>query len=411
MDADRGDRQPPRGNDNPSAHDKTSSLPQPPHAPNRLAQNMLPGRLPGVPIDSGNETVNQWRSRAPAKTDDSQLTAEGTTQLWQPTAQALVSTAAGISRTGESPQPADAPSAPPPVAMTAQLPTSATWPSRPVATPSDFSPGGPPQTPGTPLQQNAVWTSSTTGQPDALPPPQPSTLMDSGPKFEQLRGMARHANSRQFQLEYEIDAVGPEGVRDVELWVSQDGADSWRKLTHDEDRRSPVDVTVAGEGIFGFRIRVVSNEGLGSRPPRSGDPADVWVNVDTTIPHAAIIAAPYGNAADAGRLMIQWRATDNNLSLRPVRLLYSPHPQGPWTTIEDGIRNDGEYAWKPAVDTPDQVYLRLEVRDEAGNVGVHQPDRPIDISGLIPRGHIRGITPILPPKPGGGRGQEGKLST
>lgn len=200
-------------------------------------------------------------------------------------------------------------------------------------------------------------------------------------------------------MDYDIDAIGPDGVKAVELWVTNDAANSWQKLTNDEDLRSPVDVIVNEEGIFGFRIRVVSNDGLSSRQPRSGDPADVWVNVDTTLPLAEITAAPYGNASDAGKLMIQWKANDSNMALRPIRLQFSPNPQGPWTTIEDGIRNTGEYAWKPSVETPDQVYLRMEVRDEAGNVRVHMPNRPIDISGLIPRGHIRGITPIVPKAP------------
>jgi hypothetical protein len=125
----------------------------------------------------------------------------------------------------------------------------------------------------------------------------------------------------------------------------------------------------------------------------------MWVNVDVTLPRAQITSAPYGNAGEAGKLIIQWTASDANLALRPIRLQYGPNPNGPWTTIEDGLRNEGEYAWKPTADIPDQVWLRLEVRDEAGNVCVHQPELPIDISGLIPRGHIRGITPIAPASP------------
>lgn len=240
---------------------------------------------------------------------------------------------------------------------------------------------------------NGQWISSTTGI-SQRPDPIPSSALATGPELESLRRSARPSSSKRFQLDYDIDAIGPEGVKEVELWVTRDGGNSWRRLTTDQDRRSPVNVAVESEGIFGFRILVISNEGLRARQPRSGDPADMWVNVDTTKPSVQITAVPYGRGQDAGRLLVQWRASDTNLKLRPAKLSYSSGPQGPWTTIEDGIRNEGQYAWKPGADIPDKVYLQLELRDTAGNVGTHRLNRPIDVSGLIPRGHIRGITPI-----------------
>ncbi len=227
----------------------------------------------------------------------------------------------------------------------------------------------------------------------AKPPGIPGAMINH-PQLENLKRMARASNSTHFQLEYEIDAVGPEGVKSVELWMTSDGGKNWRRWTTDDDLRSPMDVAVEGEGIFGFRIVVISNEGLRTRSPRRNDPADMWVNVDTTEPDARITAAPYGRDAEAGKLLIQWSANDANLALRPIKLMYSPRPAGPWTTIEEGVRNNGQFAWKPGTEIPDRIYLRLEARDTAGNIGTHQLDRPIDVSGLIPRGHIRGITPL-----------------
>ena len=59
-----------------------------------------------------------------------------------------------------------------------------------------------------------------------------------------------------------------------------------------------------------------------------------------------------------------------------------------------GLPNDGSYHWRVEPHVPQQVYLRLEVRDKAGNVGVHQLREPINVSGLRPKAHIRGILPI-----------------
>ena len=108
----------------------------------------------------------------------------------------------------------------------------------------------------------------------------------------------------------------------------------------------------------------------------------------------AITSAPYGDTTEVGKLIINWQARDQALQLRPITLQYSRAPSGPWTNIESGLRNEGRYVWKPALQTPDKVYLRIEALDDAGNKGVFQTDQPLDISGLKPRGHIRSVRPI-----------------
>ncbi|MGI9515665.1 MAG: hypothetical protein ACR2NP_01355 [Pirellulaceae bacterium] len=350
-----------------AASPNPQTTPQPPRSPNRLAQSPT-GSAQAIPPATRSPDATQWRSRNDGSPRNVGVT-ENSTNNWQP----------GTDGTRVAAQPQS-------VLVTPQSIQQSQTPA----------PNEPPRT------GHAQWISSTTGQSQS-PPPVPSTILASGPKMESLRQMARHSNSRRFQLEYDIDAIGPEGVKTVELWMTSDGGNSWRRWTTDDDRRSPVNVEVEAEGIYGYRILVVSNEGLRARQPRRGDPADMWVNVDTTRPQAQITAVPYGRGEDAGRLLVQWQASDANLVLRPVRLQFSPVASGPWTTIENGIRNTGQYAWKPAADVPDRVYLRLEVRDAAGNLQVHQLNRPIDVSGLLPRGHIRGLKPIGG-EPAAGRG-------
>ena len=77
-----------------------------------------------------------------------------------------------------------------------------------------------------------------------------------------------------------------------------------------------------------------------------------------------------------------------------VKLQFASHPSGAWTTIADQLPNNGRYDWSVDDRIPAQLYLRLEVHDEAGNVGYHQLEQPIDARGLTPRGHIRGIRPV-----------------
>jgi hypothetical protein len=55
------------------------------------------------------------------------------------------------------------------------------------------------------------------------------------------------------------------------------------------------------------------------------------------------------------------------------------------------LENTGSYSWKVDPRIPERIFLRLEVRDEAGNVQVDQLREPISIEGLAPKGRIRGF--------------------
>jgi len=198
-------------------------------------------------------------------------------------------------------------------------------------------------------------------------------------------------NSKRFNLDYSIDAVGPQGVEKVELWVTRNGGRDWEFWAADEDRESPMLVEVQEEGSYGFRIVIVGRNGLTSQAPRPGDPADLWVGVDTTRPIAEITSAAYGKADYAGHLDVRWTATDSGFGARPITLLFSELPEGPWTTIASGLPNTGQYYWRVDSRVPDQFYLKMEVRDEAGNLCEVQLDEPIRSAGLTPRGRIRNI--------------------
>ncbi len=202
----------------------------------------------------------------------------------------------------------------------------------------------------------------------------------------------RMVNSRSFELEYDIDSIGPSGIAKVELWGTRDGGRHWTSFGLDPDRRSPVAVTVDGEGIYGFRIVVQSGSGLGAQAPVDGDLPEIWIGVDLTKPTGRITGTETG--ADAGELVIRWEANDDVPDPRPVNLSFSGAAHGPWTPIASGLDNTGEYRWRLDERVPERFYLRLEVRDEAGNVGSFEKPEPISIDRTRPEGHIRGVRPI-----------------
>ncbi len=197
--------------------------------------------------------------------------------------------------------------------------------------------------------------------------------------------------SRRFTLDYDVETVGPEGLADVELWGTSDGGGTWTKWGSDPDKQSPMDVEVNGEALYGFKVVIVGKSGLASNAPQAGDAADIWVGIDLTRPTARLVAAAYGQGNAAGKLDIRWEAADANLASRPVTILISDQPDGAFTPIAAGLPNSGQYYWDFDPRSPRLVYLRLEVRDDAGNVAVDQLTEPIKIEGLQPMGRIRGF--------------------
>lgn len=210
-------------------------------------------------------------------------------------------------------------------------------------------------------------------------------------------GSAFHCKSQAFSLDYSVEAMGGSTLSKVELWGTEDGGLTWEEWGADPDRQSPFDVQVGNDGLFGFRMVIVSTSGLVSNRPKNGDTADVWINVDTALPKVQIKRAVYGEGPEEGLLVIDYDCTDGHLVDRPISLAYSEGIDGPWSKIASGLSNSGTYLWKADPNLPRQIFLRVEAVDKSGNIGMHRLDVPIDTNGLIPRGRIQGIRPILKP--------------
>lgn len=233
---------------------------------------------------------------------------------------------------------------------------------------------------------------SRTARQDRIAPPDDT---GSDPQNVELpAGETPHlTNTGRFTLDYDIDSVGPAGVDRVELWATEDGGKTWTKWGTDPDRRSPFDVEIDREGTYGFRIVIVSASGLASPAPRAGEPADIWIGLDTTKPSVRFTTVKYGEGPQTGQLVIRWEASDAQLQSRPIGLLFAENPDGPWTTIASGLPNSGEYGWPADPNLRGQVYLRIEAHDEAENTGLDQLEDPVDLDGLSPKGRIRGFRP------------------
>ncbi|MEX2187712.1 MAG: hypothetical protein WD875_12990 [Pirellulales bacterium] len=201
----------------------------------------------------------------------------------------------------------------------------------------------------------------------------------------------RVLGSRRISLQYDVASVGPSGIAEVELWSTTDGGRTWESLGIDADNRSPFTASLAGEGLYGFRLVVRNGNHVGGRAPTAGDLPEMWVVVDETKPVAAITSADV-RATEGGReLVIRYEAADARLSARPVALFFADKPAGPWQTIGVSLPNTGNHVWPLDRRLGDRVYLRLEVRDEGGNVGAFETANAIVLDESEPVGRIRSV--------------------
>jgi hypothetical protein len=202
----------------------------------------------------------------------------------------------------------------------------------------------------------------------------------------------RWINSRVFQLTYDTRALGSSDNVGVELWGSRDGGKTWQSFGADARGQSPMLVTVPEESIYGFQMKLL-NGGPAGRPPLSGEAPRTWIGVDLTRPTGRITQARQGAGRDADKLFITWEAGDNRaLADKPIALSYSERPSGPWTPIAGDLPNTGQYVWQLKANLPQRAYLRLEVRDAAGNVATIETPEPaaLDLSApTVPLGELR----------------------
>ncbi|QGJ72005.1 Hypothetical protein PBC10988_37180 [Planctomycetales bacterium 10988] len=199
-------------------------------------------------------------------------------------------------------------------------------------------------------------------------------------------------SSKRFFLEYEVNSVGPSGIKQVSLWGTTNGGKNWQLYGADSDKRSPIEVSVPEEGLFGFRMVVETGSGFGGESPRANDPPEIWVLVDTTKPTAEFESLE--TSEDNNHLVVRWQANDFKLAERPISLFFSAAPNGPWYPIAEGIENSGEHRWALSDRTPRQLHLRLEVIDAAGNKTIVPSTDALLADRIQPRTRIHTARPV-----------------
>jgi hypothetical protein len=218
--------------------------------------------------------------------------------------------------------------------------------------------------------------------------------------------------SLQVKVDFEVARCGPSGLGTADVWLTPDEGQHWDRAQKDvpvigADGSAalvggPLRVSVMvslphTEQIYGIYLIVKSGAGLGLDPPAPGQVPQMRVEVDMQAPVADLLA-PIPDQTRENGVIFLWRATDRNLEVNPITLEYGDTPNGPWKLIgpaalpntggaelqysmgtgPQGPRPTGKFAWTIPYDIPNgRAYLRLTVRDLAGNVAVAVTQVPV----------------------------------
>jgi hypothetical protein len=236
------------------------------------------------------------------------------------------------------------------------------------------------------------------------PPAMPSVPAPSSPAYSAQVPQVQIVNKRQVKLDFDVAKFGPSGIGSVEVYATFDDGRTWstdlvqpdppravpsldansgepfRKLVTVQEVKLPPDTNSVGplrgsvtlqlekEGVvYGFCLIVKSRARMGKPPPRSGEAPHVRVELDTT-PPVAELYAPDPDPSRPTALTLRWSAEDKHLAANPIKIEWAPRKEGPWQVIgSPELPNTGRFTWELTREVPPSVFLKLTVRDAAGN--------------------------------------------
>ncbi|HWL09356.1 MAG TPA: hypothetical protein VNQ76_13190 [Planctomicrobium sp.] len=246
---------------------------------------------------------------------------------------------------------------------------------------------------GAPAPINSA--SSSTGSFGQESLPVLNTISDPIPKSNETKSSSnaslRYLNSLLFRMGYNLQEVGPSGVSQVDLYITEDGGKQWFHYGVDPDRVSPMEISVPKDGEYGFAFRVTNGQGLVPVPPQPGEAPETTVVVDRVAPTATIHPVRYADRKDLNQVLISWTTRETDLAERSVALSYSTTGTGPWIPIQNWQPNAGQLVWTVPSTLNQSFYVRLELRDRAGNVSSAQTDSPFLIDRSQPRARVTEI--------------------
>lgn len=222
----------------------------------------------------------------------------------------------------------------------------------------------------------------------------PTTIPDD------YRPQIDYVNTRNLTVESKLTRVTRSGVKAAHLWVKDDKS-GWRK-----EKEIPVNIqpnapdttvripfSATKDGLYGFIVIPVNGAGGKQDDPRTGDAAQILVEVDTEIPHVKIKTIRVSPGGAVGpKVEIEWDAVDKNLMPDPIVLEYAEERTAEnWKPIATKVANTGRYVWEVEDKNVWKFYVRAKAIDKASNQGEHVYEKEVVIDLDIPKAVIDGV--------------------
>ncbi len=178
-------------------------------------------------------------------------------------------------------------------------------------------------------------------------------------------------SSRTFQIPFKVD---PTKSEEILLLVSRDQGKTWRLAAKVLSTDPSFNFQAPEDGIYWFSVQQVDEQGRLEPADRERLRPTLRICVDSTPPKVALFRPVLVNQ---NTVHLGWTAKDTNLGDRPITLEWSEHKDGPWSLIgAANLPNSGIYRWHLPEGMPSKVYLRIRVRDKAGNEAYAATDTP-----------------------------------
>ncbi len=234
-----------------------------------------------------------------------------------------------------------------------------------------------------------------------------NVLVDRKPPRGRVTGPVM-ASSLELEVFYEVADQGPAGLADVGLWISADGGESWlRRKEKVPFESGTVRIKLARAGKYGLYLSARDAVGNVLKTPEPGTKPHVILLTDTAAPRLALVnRADLENRAFSGRdrVYLKWKAQDENLASKALRIDFSSDGGDSWSSVESGLANEkqptgdeksdkaaqhdasytGSYWWQPPKANSTRCLLRISARDEVGNE-TRFVSRPFTIDNKAPR--------------------------
>jgi hypothetical protein len=227
------------------------------------------------------------------------------------------------------------------------------------------------------------------------PPPTGTTETHSS------AGEPQHVRDRTVAIDFDVDRKGPSGVKKIEVYATRDDGQTWSRYSDTLITTSPLQLDLpANDGLYGFCMVLYSGVGQTEGPPKRGDPPQFRLLVDRTLPQVSLYQ-PTLDPNQPNSLLIRYKAEDANLVPGSVALFWKSRPDQPWQPLAAAnshpsaeFKEVQECSWVLPPDVPNNVYLRVTARDQAGNLGEFVTRDPVTVDLNKPVARFKAVTPV-----------------